>query len=374
MATAIDLGDMASPHGGIHPRLKQEVGRRLALVARAVQFLEPVTFEGPTLQGVHLTDPSGTAAVVTFVPATARGLHLSGTAGCHDCCATPLSNAGYAPFEVQAPNGTWLPVTARATVRRNTIELRAPVPISGVRSGWGRMPDCLLYNGGLGGALNHSGLVAPPFRACVYGDNGLPAWSWLSDCAPRQRAELWPEVGGAVLPSGSLADWMLGQTAVVRGPPDAYSSGIALQTGLAGQGASWRSRTTIACAASSQLVDRVELRLRYRALPPNASSATAADMPATLSVALISTDTKAVATIASAVPLGNYSAPTGFSAPLHLAATNLRAACDGGAGSSASGRLLLQFAVTNNDRPVTFPIDDLAGGFMVSVMWAAAGR
>jgi hypothetical protein len=47
MATAIDLGDMQSPNGGIHPRLKQEVGRRLALTVRAVQYLEPgVVFHG----------------------------------------------------------------------------------------------------------------------------------------------------------------------------------------------------------------------------------------------------------------------------------------------------------------------------------------
>ena len=55
MATAIDLGDMKSPNGGIHPRLKQEVGRRLALAARAVQYLEPgVQYEGPRLQGMYL--------------------------------------------------------------------------------------------------------------------------------------------------------------------------------------------------------------------------------------------------------------------------------------------------------------------------------
>ena len=30
-------------------------------------------------------------------------------------------------------------------VRRNTVEVRAPFAISGVRGGWGGMPDCLLY-------------------------------------------------------------------------------------------------------------------------------------------------------------------------------------------------------------------------------------
>jgi len=332
-----------------------------------VQYLEPVTFEGPRLDGLYLSEP--TVAVLTFSLSTARGLHLSGTAGCKDCCATPHSQPWYAPFEVQAPNGTWFPAT-RATVHRNTVTVYSGFAISGVRSGWGGMPDCLLYNGE-GGALNHSGLVAPPFRACLHGDNGLPAWLWFSDCAPRPSAELSPAVGGAYQSSGSLGDWLLGQTVVVHGPPDSYSSGTALQTGKPGQSASWYSRASIACAGSSQLVDRVELRLRYRAAPPNAS--TTGDMPATLSVALVNMDTKPVATLASAVPLGNYSSPTGFSSPLRLAATNLNAACDGGLGSNAHGRLLLQFVVTNNERPVTIPIDDLAGGFMIKVGWAKAG-
>ena len=83
MATAIDLGDMKSPNGGIHPRLKQEVGRRLALAARAVQYLEPgVVYEGPKMEGLHLTNDAGTTATLTFNVATASNLHLAGTANC----------------------------------------------------------------------------------------------------------------------------------------------------------------------------------------------------------------------------------------------------------------------------------------------------
>ena len=35
--TAIDIGDPTSPEGNIHPRRKQEVGRRLSLSCRAIQ-------------------------------------------------------------------------------------------------------------------------------------------------------------------------------------------------------------------------------------------------------------------------------------------------------------------------------------------------
>ena len=45
MALAIDIGDPDD----IHPKNKQEVGRRLALIARANTYGEPVEFSGPTL-------------------------------------------------------------------------------------------------------------------------------------------------------------------------------------------------------------------------------------------------------------------------------------------------------------------------------------
>eukprot|EP00966_Prymnesium_polylepis_P247473 5722408-Prymnesium_polylepis.1 len=48
MATAIDLGDGI---GNIHPRRKQEVGRRLALAAMRVQYGGDGQFDGPRLQG-----------------------------------------------------------------------------------------------------------------------------------------------------------------------------------------------------------------------------------------------------------------------------------------------------------------------------------
>jgi hypothetical protein len=108
-ATAIDLGDMHSPHGGIHPRLKQEVGRRLSLVVRAIQHLEGsgsgsgsggtvVQHEGPRLEGVVLTNRQATAATLTFAASTAQSLHLSGTSECVDCCAQRRPSRGIGRF------------------------------------------------------------------------------------------------------------------------------------------------------------------------------------------------------------------------------------------------------------------------------------
>ena len=49
-AVAIDLGE----HRNIHPRKKQEVGRRLALVARAVAYGGKVVYVGPTYRGIRV--------------------------------------------------------------------------------------------------------------------------------------------------------------------------------------------------------------------------------------------------------------------------------------------------------------------------------
>ncbi|CAI9596903.1 unnamed protein product [Staurois parvus] len=47
MAVAMDLGDEASPYGGVHPRDKETVGYRLYLGARAIAYGDKVQFQGP---------------------------------------------------------------------------------------------------------------------------------------------------------------------------------------------------------------------------------------------------------------------------------------------------------------------------------------
>ena len=260
--------------GNIHPKRKAEVGRRLALAARAVTYLEPgVVHEGPTLRGVQILEPQRRAAALTFSSTTALGLHLGGTGGCTNCCKQPPSQPYYFPFEVMAPNGTWLGASV-AAVRGNTVRravtyvttartccmtrtshnspsharctalryiryvwqvwldvayvtcaglarryirhvwqvwLDAPAAISAVRHNWGGYPDCSLYSG-VGGPDNRSALAAAPFRRCLYGATAdLPPWSYYSDCNP-QPTHLVPFVppgGVAPIPTSSLADLVL---------------------------------------------------------------------------------------------------------------------------------------------------------------------
>ena len=408
MATAIDLGDMKSPNGGIHPRLKQEVGRRLALTARALLYLEPgVVHEGPKLEGVAHTNRNRTQVTLTFAAATAQGLHLGGTANCANCCVQPPSKPYFWPVEIQAPNGSW--VGAHAAVKRNTVTVTSPVAISGVRSGYGGMPDCLLYNG-VGGGENHSGIVAPPFRRCLYGvAGGLPSSNWLSDCEVAPAGEIIaPAQAGshssaaamvATVPSSTPADFILGATSVLREQGrDSGSSGLALQTGLPKRGARWVSTYLISCdhqhqhpstsssppnpasggatlkapnASAPLLVDSIALSFRYRAAPLNASTNNTA---AVLKISLTNNDNRPVAVVAPALSLGNFSSSDGhgYSEKVVVSQAGLKASCSAGLGNNPRGRLRLQFAVTNNDRPVTISLDDLVGGFNVEVGWKPA--
>ena len=52
-ATAIDLGDPTSPFHPVHPRRKQEVGRRLALAVRRIQYKDQTVIPyGPEVKNI----------------------------------------------------------------------------------------------------------------------------------------------------------------------------------------------------------------------------------------------------------------------------------------------------------------------------------
>lgn len=87
-ANAIDLGDPTSPQGSIHPRRKQEVGRRLALCASAKQYGLSVEAENPQIVDLTVQDStvSSPDAFVFLTFSHAPALHANGTGGCWTCC------------------------------------------------------------------------------------------------------------------------------------------------------------------------------------------------------------------------------------------------------------------------------------------------
>jgi sialate O-acetylesterase len=135
MAVAIDIGNPDN----IHPANKQDVGRRLALAARAISFGEKIEFSGPALRTV--TSENG--ALRLWFDHAASGLETRGGA--------------LTGFEVAAANGKFVPAEAR--IENGTVVVSSPdVPRPAmVRYGWADNPDCNLFN--------KEGLPASPFRS-----------------------------------------------------------------------------------------------------------------------------------------------------------------------------------------------------------------
>jgi sialate O-acetylesterase len=136
MAVAIDIGESLD----IHPRNKQEVGRRLALAARAIDLGEDdLVYSGPL-----------------FRQATREGSQLRLW---FDHVGGGLAARGpLAGFEVLGPDGFWRP--ARANIdSNNTVVVSAPkigFPVA-ARYGWAPDPKATLFN--------TDGLPASPFRS-----------------------------------------------------------------------------------------------------------------------------------------------------------------------------------------------------------------
>lgn len=137
-AITIDIGN---PDSG-HPYNKQDVGSRLALIAKAKTYGLPVDFAGPRFTRV---ERQGSGLLLHFADAE-RGLEARG----------PLLG-----FEVAGPDRWFLP--ARASIHGTTVLVSAPQvpePVY-VRYAWSNSPPASLFEQG--------GLPAGPFRAGVSG-------------------------------------------------------------------------------------------------------------------------------------------------------------------------------------------------------------
>jgi sialate O-acetylesterase len=134
-AVAIDIGEV----GNVHPRNKQEVGRRLALIAKAKVYSIPVDYSGPVYRRV---EAEGSSLRVSF-SSGADGLTASDK---------PLQS-----FEVAGADRVFHP--AGAVIQGDSILVHSAAvakPVA-VRYAWRNDPGANLYNG--------AGLPAAPFRS-----------------------------------------------------------------------------------------------------------------------------------------------------------------------------------------------------------------
>lgn len=135
MAVAIDIGEADD----IHPRNKQQVGRRLALAAQAVAYGQPVVHSGPRYRGMIR---EGNRIRLLFD-------HTGG--GLVSRSGTPLRG-----FAIAGRDRRF--VWAEARIEKDTVVVSSPQvpdPVA-VRYAWADNPDVSLYN--------REGLPASPFR------------------------------------------------------------------------------------------------------------------------------------------------------------------------------------------------------------------
>lgn len=158
-----DLGELhlgrRPPLGSMHPRKKQEVGRRLALAVQKLHYGLDVVATGPVVQDFKYDSQSG-SITIAFDLATASGLRFEDIPECKSCCRV-------SPFQIQTASGTWLP-TKEHKVEGNEVKLKVdsshanPGKVMAVRYAHSHNPGCGLYNG-QGGADDHQGIIALPF-------------------------------------------------------------------------------------------------------------------------------------------------------------------------------------------------------------------
>ncbi|WP_423148443.1 sialate O-acetylesterase [Rubrolithibacter danxiaensis] len=135
MAVAIDIGEAKD----IHPKNKQEVGRRLALIARAEIYGEKIPFSGPMYQSMKVV---GDKIRLSFTH-TGNGLKIKEGGKLKGFAVAGADHKFY-----------W----ADAKIKGNEVivssdQVKSPVA---VRYAWADNPDANLYNG--------ADLPASPFR------------------------------------------------------------------------------------------------------------------------------------------------------------------------------------------------------------------
>jgi sialate O-acetylesterase len=126
-ALAIDLADADKP-GDIHPKNKQEVGRRLELVALAKTYGKPVAYSGPVYKDFKI---EGNKVILHFT--FAEGLTAKG--------GEPLKG-----FQIAGQDKKWFWADAKIegdTVIVSSKEVEKP---AAVRYDWAHNPQGNLYN------------------------------------------------------------------------------------------------------------------------------------------------------------------------------------------------------------------------------------
>ncbi len=138
LAVALDIGNPSD----IHPKNKQEVGRRLALIAEASTYGKAVVSSGPFFDDAKF---DGNQVTVRFKPGTADGL-------------TTHDGAAVKGFTVAGADKNFVAAEAKIDKASSTVIITSPQatqPVA-VRYAWANSPEINL--------VNKEGLPASSFR------------------------------------------------------------------------------------------------------------------------------------------------------------------------------------------------------------------
>ncbi len=137
MVVAIDNADANDP-GNIHPKNKQDIGKRLSLIARAKVYGENIPYSGPLYDYMTI---DGNKVKIAFT-------HING--------GLVVKGEKLVGFAIAGPDRKF--VHAEAVIDGNNIIVSSPEVSNpfAVRYGWAKNPQVSLYN--------KAGLPASPFR------------------------------------------------------------------------------------------------------------------------------------------------------------------------------------------------------------------
>ncbi|XP_076444485.1 sialate O-acetylesterase-like [Babylonia areolata] len=156
MAVAMDLPDVHSPYGAIHPRYKQEVAERLSRGAQHVAYQhQGVQFQGP-FPSSFSPNPANHSLTITYQPDTVTSLDIRSSHGFDVCCSSHHTSCDSSSKWVEAP----ITGHTKSHVTVDVSGCGADGQVVGVRYAWRQTPcpllQCAVYD-------SSSGLPAPPF-------------------------------------------------------------------------------------------------------------------------------------------------------------------------------------------------------------------
>jgi sialate O-acetylesterase len=134
LAVTIDIGESKD----IHPKNKQDVGKRLALAAEKIAYGQDVEYSGPVIKSMQV---DGNKAVLTF-DHTSGGLMSKGDK--------------VQGFEIAGEDDKFVEAEAKIEGEKVIVSAEGVTTPKAVRYGWSDDPKCALYN--------KAELPAVPFR------------------------------------------------------------------------------------------------------------------------------------------------------------------------------------------------------------------